>query len=162
MSETHTRMHAWMHDCTLAWRNHPRDLWTNSLQPLPMHEHVHTCMFPFHLYIHKHKHVPSHTMQESYVTLYWRNGCLRKLRLMMHSPCLLLWNKPWIITSSLDLTLCQLDSERADIHRLNLLFFSYWASWKKSQDQNTFFVLCIKTIYLLCYSLQGFIKKINK
>lgn len=145
-----------MHDCTLAWRNHPHDLWTNSLQPVPMHERVHTCMFPVHLYIHKHKHVPSHTVQESYVTLYWRKGCLGKLRLMMHSPCLLLWNKPWIITSSLDLILCQLDSESADIHRL---FFSNWASWKKNHKIKTLFLCCASNYIFIMLQFTRFYKK---
>lgn len=61
-------------------------------------ELVHPCMFVVHLGIHKHKCALSHTVQETYVTVHWRTGRLSASRLMMHSPCLMLW----IITSMLD------------------------------------------------------------
>lgn len=100
-TQTRTRTRTSMHACMNAW------LRACLKKPPTRFVDKHSPAFTrasadaVHSYIHTHKCVPSHTAPKSYVTVYLRHDCLSTLRLMMRSPCLLLWNKPWDITSVL-------------------------------------------------------------
>lgn len=63
--------------------------------------------------------------------------------------------KYYIGPSTLDLILCRPNGDCADMHRVNLLFFSYSASFKNHNIETRFFILCVRAVavYKVSYKM---------